>query len=118
MAREKLKPGQSINEYCYNLELQQGKNVADAATTVENLDRFILSAVGDVKKLSKGKYTEVYHFDSKAQIVEYVRSKHPSLAVKMSVVQIGVYMSNWKLIGKPSKVPPSTLPSHIFTTFF
>ena len=100
----KLKSGQTINEYCYDLELQQGMNVADAAATVEGLDRLIFSAVCDVKKLSKGKYTWVYHFDAKAKAVEYIRTKHPELAAKMSIVQIGAYMSNWKLIAKPSKV--------------
>ena len=102
--REKLKPGQSINEYCYDLEVQQGKNVADAAATVGGLDRFVLSALCGAKKLSKGKYTQVYHFDAKANIVEYVREQHPELAAKMSVVQVGVYMSNWKMMRKPEKV--------------
>ncbi len=108
-SREKLKPGQSINEYCYDLEVQQGKNVADAATTVGSLDRLILSSLCDATKLSKGKYTNVYHFDAKASIVAYVRSQHPDLAAKMSIVQVGAYMSNWKQIGKPAKVPPPTL---------
>ena len=103
--REILKPGQSINEYCYDLELQQGKNVADAAATVEGLDRFIISGLCDAKKLSKGKYTGVYHFDSKAKAVEYIREKYPELAAKMSIVQIGSYMSNWKHFSKPKKVP-------------
>lgn len=101
--RAKLQPGQSINEYCYDLELQQGKNIADAAATVEGLDRLIFSAVCDAKKLSKGKYTWIYHFDSKAKGVEYIREKHPELAAKMSVVQIGVYMNNWKHTAKPKK---------------
>ena len=104
--REKVKPGQSINEYCYDFEVQQGKNVADAVATVEKLDRFILSSLSDTKKLSKGKYTHVYHFDAKAAIVEYVRERYPELAAKMSVVQAGMYMSNWTLMPKPVKVIP------------
>ena len=102
--KEKLNPGQSINEYCYDLEGQQGKNVADAAATVAGLERFILSALCNARKLSKGKYTHIYHLDAKAQIVEYVRSQHPELAAKMSVVQMAAYMSNWKFFGKPKKV--------------
>lgn len=105
--REKLKPGQSINEYCYDIEVQHGKNVADAAATVKNLDRFILSAACNVKELSKGKYTQVYHFDAKAKYTEYVRERHPELARKMSVVLIGIYMVNWKAFGKPTKVGSS-----------
>lgn len=110
--REKLKPGQTINEYCYDVEVQQGKNVADAATTVGGLDRFVLSALCGAKKLSKGKYTQVYHFDSKANILEYVREQHPELAAKMSVVQVGVYMSRWRTMRKPAKVPPTHCLSH------
>ncbi len=113
-SREKLKPGQSINEYCYDLEVQQGKNVADAAATVGSLDRFILSSLCDATKLSKGKYTNVYHFDAKASIVAYVRSQHPDIAAKMSIVQVGAYMSNWKQIGKPAKVhPPHPFPRNM-----
>lgn len=85
--------------------MQQGKNVADAAATVEGLDRFIISALCNASKLSKGKYTGVYHLDSKAKAVEYIREKYPELAAKMSIVQIGSYMSNWKHFGKPTKVP-------------
>ena len=102
--QEELKPGQSLNQYCYDLEVQQGKNVADAAATVEGLDRFIISSLCNVKKLSKGKFTWVYHFDSKAKTVEYVREMQPELAAKMSVVQMGAYMSNWTFMVKPAKV--------------
>ncbi|MCJ1479474.1 hypothetical protein MMC13_008160 [Lambiella insularis] len=98
-----LKPGQTINEYCYEKELQQGKNSADAAATIDGLERFIVSAVCNTKKWSKGKYTGIYHFDSKAEVVEYIQDKHPKLAAKMSVVQIGVYMNNWKMGLKPTK---------------
>lgn len=102
--RAKLKPGQSINEYCYDIELQQGKNIGDAAATVEGLDRFVISSVCNVTKLSKGKYTWVYHFDAKARAVEHIREEHPELAAKMSIVQIGCYMNNWKRSTKPAKV--------------
>ena len=115
--RQKVKPGQTFNEYCYDFEVQQGKNVADAAATVETLDRFILSSLSYAKKLSKEKYTHVYHFDSKAAIVEYVREQHPKLAAKMSVVQAGMYMSNWKMMPKPAKVKssPSTAKNPYLT---
>jgi hypothetical protein len=91
-----LKEGQTINEYCYELELQQGKNIADAAATVDCLDQFVISALSNASKWSKGKYTANYHFDSKARAVDYVGKTHPTLAAKMSVVQAGSYMDNWK----------------------
>ena len=103
-SREKLKPGQSLNEYCFDLELQQGKNVIDAAATVETLDHFILSGAADLGKASKGKYKHVYHFDSKANMAYYAREKYPDLAAKMSVVYMATYMINWKTLGGPAKV--------------
>jgi len=104
--KSKLKPGQTINEYCYDYELQQGKNIADAAaTTVDTLDHIIVSALSNTKKWSKGKYTWVYHFDGKAATVDYIKEKHPALAEKMSVLQVGLYASNWKGggLGAPHK---------------
>jgi hypothetical protein len=92
--QSKLKPGQTINEYVYEYEVQQGKNIADAAATVEGLDSLIVSALCDATKCSKGKYTWVYHFDSKAHIVDYINEKYPDMAKKMSIVQVGSYMSN------------------------
>jgi hypothetical protein len=50
--------------------------VADTAASIEGLDRFI-SALYNAKERSNGKYTWVYHFDSKAKIVEYVHEQHP-----------------------------------------
>ena len=111
VTQEKLKPGQTLNEYCYDVEVQQGKNVADVAASVKGLDRFIVSALCDVKKWSGGKYASVYHFDSKAKIVEYIRDEYPELAEKMSIVQLGGYMNNWKMGAKPTKVNPTYLDS-------
>lgn len=38
----KLKPGQEMRELCYELEVQQGKNIADAVAMVEGLELFYL----------------------------------------------------------------------------
>jgi hypothetical protein len=106
-AHSNLKLGQTINEYCYDVELQHGKNIADAAATVASLDLFVFSSLSAAKKLSRGKYTWNYHFDSKAAVVDYVHATHPGLAAKMSTVQIGNYADNWKKIGvtAPRKSP-------------
>lgn len=100
--RAKLKPNQTIREYCHDLEVQQGKNIADAAATVgDSLELFIWSSLSDVKKWSKGKYNSVYHFDSKAAVVDYIREKYPELAKKMSLLQMGFFMTNWRW-GQPA----------------
>ena len=92
----KLKPGQIINQYCHDLEIQQGKNLANAAATVETLERYVYSGLTDFGKWSGGKYTWVYHFDGKAKVVEYIKGSLPGLREKMSVVQVGLYYTHWQ----------------------
>ncbi|KFY46697.1 hypothetical protein V494_00361 [Pseudogymnoascus sp. VKM F-4513 (FW-928)] len=92
----KLSPGQTLREWCYEKELQQGKNIADAVASVDNLDLFIWSSLSAAKKWSGEKYTGVFHFDSKADVVEYINSVRPQLVKKMSILQMGLYVTNWK----------------------
>ena len=93
---EKLKEGQSMNEFCFDLEVRRGKNIADAVAKVAMLERYVCSSLSDVRKWSKGKYTWVYHFDGKAKVVEYITSELPHLAKRMSVLQIGLYAAHWQ----------------------
>ena len=91
--------GQTINEYAYDIEVRQGMNIAEAAaagSTLRTLERFVFSSLSDVRKWSKGKYTWVYHFDSKARVVELVKERYPELDKRMSTLQIGEYVTNWK----------------------
>ncbi|KAK2616287.1 hypothetical protein QQS21_000721 [Conoideocrella luteorostrata] len=92
----KLRPGQSVREWCYEKELQQGKNIADAVATVDTLDLFVWSSLSHARKWSGGKYSGVFHFDSKAHVVDYINSVHPKLASKMSIMQMGLFITNWK----------------------
>ena len=93
--------GKSINEYAYDLEVRQGMNIAVAAaasSTLQTLENFVYSTLSNAKRWSKGKYTWVYHFDSKAAVVEYVTEKYPQLDAKMSTLQVGEYATNWKMM--------------------
>ncbi|CZR55932.1 related to nitrogen metabolic regulation protein nmr [Phialocephala subalpina] len=93
----KLKPNQTTNEYVFDEEVQQGKNIVDAAATVgDSLELFVWSGLSHTKKWSKGKYTNVYHFDSKATVLDYVHEKYPDLAKKTSQLQMGLFINNWK----------------------
>lgn len=93
------------NEACSLREFQQGKNIIDAtAQTAPQLDRLVLSSLIDARKGSSGKYTWVWHFDSKAQFAKYLASKsgegasnYQTLLGKTSSVQIGYYLDNWKI---------------------
>lgn len=68
-----------MNELCFDLEVQQGKNIANASTKTKTLDRYIWSSLSDIKKWSKGKYTWVYCFDGKAKVAEYIKEELPEL---------------------------------------
>ncbi|PMD33833.1 NAD(P)-binding protein [Hyaloscypha variabilis F] len=92
----KLAPNQTLREWCYALEVQQGKNIADAVATVDGLQLFIWSSLSDAGKWSRGKYRGVLHFDSKAHVVDYIHERYPKLAEKMSILQLGLFVTNWK----------------------
>ncbi|KAI9673858.1 MAG: hypothetical protein M1817_002064 [Caeruleum heppii] len=97
--------GKTLNEFLYDQELQQAKNIADAAATVvdSSLELYVQSTLSAAKKWSRGKYTWVYHFDSKAAATDYVKEQLPALAKKTSYLQVGMYSSNWKTF--PTMVP-------------
>jgi NmrA-like family len=59
------------NELAFHLEVSHSTNIAKAAAGVQTLERFIYSALGPMKKRSRGKYPHSYHWDSKATIVEH-----------------------------------------------
>lgn len=103
-----------ITEVAYETEMQQARNIADAANaTIETLDRFIFSVLSHAKKWSQGKITHNLHFDAKWEGVEYLKATHPALDKKTSYLQVGLYMTNWKGLGllRPSKVTSMT-PVH------
>ena len=79
-----------VGQYVYPLEVQQGKNMADAAATVPELERLIWSSLASVKKWSKGKYTQGYHFDTKEDVKVYMNSLE-KLQGKVSCVQMGAF---------------------------
>jgi len=98
-ARAKDK-GISIGQYAYELEREQGVNIADAvAQVVDGLDDvgFIASTLCNAKEASGGKYTELWHFDGKAEVFPtYVESKHPALAAKTSYLHTGYFFTSWR----------------------
>ena len=75
--------------------MQQAENIIDATAKVEGLEKFVLSTLSSAKKWSKGKYTLVYHFDSKADAVDYLKEKQAALWKKMNLIMIGIYLSNY-----------------------
>lgn len=94
--------GKSIGQYAYELELEQGKNIVDAvAREVDSLDDvgFIVSTLCSAKKLSKGKYQELYHFDSKADVFPtYLQDNYPELVQKTSYLHTGYFFTSWQFM--------------------
>ncbi|PNP46501.1 hypothetical protein TGAMA5MH_01959 [Trichoderma gamsii] len=91
----KLRPGQTINELCFELEVKRGKNMANAASDVDTLERFVFSGLPSIKLATHGKYIHAYHFEAKSEIMSYIKSL-PNLAGKSSEVQLGEFATNWK----------------------
>jgi hypothetical protein len=96
-AKEQCK---SIGQLAYELELEQGKNIADAvAREAESLDEvgFIASTLCSPRKVSKGKYMELWHFESKAEAFPtYVEDKYAALARKTSYLHTGYFFTSWR----------------------
>lgn len=94
--------GKLNGQLAYELELEQGKNIADAvAREVEGLDEvgFVASTLCNAKKSSNGKYTQLWHFDSKAEAFpEYVDEKYPELARKTSYLHTGYFFTSWRYL--------------------
>jgi hypothetical protein len=113
-ASQTNKKGEDVTEYCFEVERQQGKNLADAAATVPGLQRFIFSSMASATKWSNGKFTKLYHMDSKAYAVDYTKGL-PQLKGKFSQVQAPIYYNllwEWGLPTTPKKV---RFPTHLLT---
>ncbi|KAH7073089.1 hypothetical protein BKA63DRAFT_446388 [Paraphoma chrysanthemicola] len=87
-----------VNELATEREFEQAKRLIDAAAAnISTLDRFILSTLSDCKGLSGGKVQYNLHFDCKWAAVEYLQERYPELWEKTSLLQMGIFASNWKI---------------------
>ncbi|UZP37968.1 hypothetical protein NXS19_005784 [Fusarium pseudograminearum] len=92
---DKPEPGSLFNEWVKQKETQQLKSIIDEAAKITSLERFVISSLPNVTKLTDGKYTEVCHFDSKANAVEYGERHQPDLWSKTSVFVPGYFLRNF-----------------------
>jgi len=70
--------------------IAEGKALADAAVAA-GVEYFIWSSLPHVGKVSGGKYQHADHFDSKAEVEEYIRT----LPIKSSFFAPGSFMQNF-----------------------
>lgn len=105
-SQRRKKPNQELIQYCYEVELLQGKNLADAAAGVPTLARYIFSSMANATQTSGGKFKRLYHMDSKAKAVEYAQGLK-GLKGKFSQIQAPIYFElpwKWGLPTTPTKV--------------
>jgi hypothetical protein len=91
----------ATGEHAVAIEIQRGKNIVDAVNEVLKqgvLERFVLSTLPNFKELSGGKYTYNYHFDGKAEVSKYLKTKR-ELWEKSSLLNMGFYVTNLKKLG-------------------
>lgn len=82
-------------------EVEQGKNIADAAAATEELQHLVWSTLPSASAVSAGKVT-VPHMDGKAQVDEYIIKELPLLAKKTTFYWGGLYAEN---VTYPSNAP-------------
>ncbi|KAK4186711.1 hypothetical protein QBC35DRAFT_386600 [Podospora australis] len=94
--------GITCRKYAYDVEYQQGKNIADAAATVVDTlvdNGFLVSTLSNARKCSGGKLQDLYHFDSKADVFpDYVAPTYPALAAKMSCIHTGFFTTSHRIL--------------------
>lgn len=71
-------------------EKTQGERLVDAAVE-ENVKYFIWSTLPHVEKISEGKILDVLHFDQKAEVEQYLRSK----PIKSAFFAPAMFMQNF-----------------------
>lgn len=76
------------------VEIQQGKNLANAAAKTPTLKHYIWSTLPNGSKISNGKYL-VPHFEGKNKIDDYIRTL-PDLLAKTTFLWITFYGSNYQ----------------------
>ena len=74
-------------------KLHRGRNIADAAATVETLENFAWSTLPSASIFSEGR-AKVPHMDGKARVDDYVLECLPSLAQKMTFYWGGFFADN------------------------
>nr|POE56615.1 nmra-like family domain-containing protein 1 [Quercus suber] len=89
--------GLQPNEIALERELQQGRNLVTAAQGSGTLQRLVLSTLSDTPRWTRGAIRWNLHFDGKARVTALLHSEFPTLAARTSFLQMGWYLSNWKM---------------------
>lgn len=98
-----LLTGVAIAGVTWEEEMAEGKGVTDAAVAA-GVKLLIYSTLPRTKAISGGKYTGVHHFDSKADVEDYIRAQ----PIKSAFFAPGSFMSNYESSLAPRPVGDGT----------
>lgn len=75
-------------------ELKQAISIANIAEALPQLQHFVWASLPDGKALSEGKYANIFHWQSKAALTEYLRTQKPALWAKTIEILFPNYFEN------------------------
>ncbi|KFZ01558.1 hypothetical protein V500_00702 [Pseudogymnoascus sp. VKM F-4518 (FW-2643)] len=83
-------------DYAYKLEIERAKNIINAAAALADgvLEIFVWSSLTGGKAISNGKYSRMWHFETKDEAARYIFEQKPELAKKTSLIQLSGYAEN------------------------
>ena len=76
------------------IETEQGKRVVDVAESLPQLEHFIWASLPDGKALSQGRFPNIFHWQSKADVAKYTQETKPALWNKTIEILFPNYMEN------------------------
>jgi len=76
------------------IETVQGKRIVNAAENVPQLEHFVWASLPDGKALSQGQFSNIFHWQSKADVAKYMRDSKPGLWSKTIEILFPNYMEN------------------------
>jgi len=76
------------------IETEQGKRIVNAAENVPQLEHFVWASLPDGKALSQGQFSNIFHWQSKADVAKYMRESKPELWSKTIEILFPNYMEN------------------------
>ncbi|OJJ37888.1 hypothetical protein ASPWEDRAFT_68022 [Aspergillus wentii DTO 134E9] len=77
-----------------DVEIAQGKAIADPAAQTSTVKHLIWSALPDPVKLSNGQFLNVHHWKGKSLVTEYMQNEQPALWAKTTNILFPNYFEN------------------------
>lgn len=77
-----------------DVEYTQGKTIVDIAENLPGLEHFVWASLPDAKRISNGRFSNVFHWQSKAAVADYIKNEKPRLWTKTTVVLFPNYFEN------------------------